>query len=260
MANMFTDIGLHGYPLLKFPSYNSHKRDQTSPEPYADPSRLLACANGLREWYDYIASLPVSEFANFACTDWARFVMSVILGLRLSFPIPNECPGWDHAAARRILDLGTFLQWFSGDNSDSETLTPASSKASSHTDVLSASRVVVGVVRRKYDKRLSTLEIAAAMEPSHPFTSGIDKGLHKCPMLDGSLDQYFHMWDGSFSDPTSFVNPPLTTSTFDTGSVTVDQTGSVSDLQPMIFHDLWATMTMGWSQEGFGDVDYSDII
>ncbi|ROW16402.1 hypothetical protein VPNG_02789 [Cytospora leucostoma] len=180
MASMFTDIILYGYPLLKFPQYTSRKRGQTPSATYADPSRLLSCAYGLKPWYEYIASLPPSEFANFASTDWTRFIVTVILGLRLSFPIPNECPGWDHAAARRILDLGSFLRNFSGDDGGSSETPAPSSNNRSGTDVLSASRVVLGVVQRKYEKRLAAVERAlAAMEPPHPIASESDEGLRK---------------------------------------------------------------------------------
>ncbi|ROW10237.1 hypothetical protein VMCG_01965 [Cytospora schulzeri] len=256
MATMFTDIVLHGYPLLKFPHHDTRKRDQTPPEIIVDPSSLITCTKRLREWYDYIASLPASEFANFAGTDWARLIMTVILGLRLSFPIPNECPGWDHNAARQILDLGSFLHRFSKDEGDTEIMTPASGP---NTDVLSASRIVFGVVKRKYEARLAALEKAAIMEPPHPTPPDAEKGLHKCPMFDGSLDPYLQTWDDYCLNTTSFATPPLSTSALDAGSIAVDGTGSARDVQSTIFHDLWATMTMGWSQQGSGNMDLSNI-
>lgn len=259
MANMFTDIGLYGYPLLKYPKYNAQKQGQMSPETPADPNRLLVCTNRLREWYDYIASLPVSEFANFASTDWARFIVTVILGLRLSFPIPNECPGWDHGAARSILDLGSWLREFSEADDNGETLAPSSSNTNSNADVLSASRIVLGVVTRKYEKRLAALERAAAMEPPHPMPPDAEKGLHRCPMFDGSLDPYIQMWDGSFQDPTAFASLPQMPSASGTGPLIGNQPISATEPQPMMFHDLWATMTMGWSQEGFEDIDFGNI-
>lgn len=185
--------------------------------------------------------------------------MTVILGLRMSFPIPNECLGWDHAAARRVIDLGTFLHRFSEDDGYSGMLTQTSSKKSSSTDVLSAIRVVFVVVRHKYEKRLAALENAVAMEPPHPMPPDAEKGIHKCPMFDGSLDPYLQTWDDTVLNTTTFTAPALTTPILDTGSVVVDSTGSVAGIQPMIFHDLWATMTMGWSQEGSANLDFSDI-
>ncbi|KUI56043.1 hypothetical protein VP1G_03416 [Cytospora mali] len=259
MANMFTGINLCGYPLLELPSYKAQNRGQPSAGTHVDPSRLFFCVENLRKWYDYIASLPESEFANFAHTDWARFIGTVVLGLRMSFPIPNECPGWDHAAARQVLDLGTFLDRFRIDDGDTEKLTPASSKKITNTDVLSASKVVLGVVKRKYEKRLAALRKAAAMEPPHHMPPDTERELRKCPMFDGSIDPYIQSWDVSFLNSGTFASPPPTTSALNTGSFTVTQMGSAPGAQPVIFHDLWATMTMGWSQEGFRNVDFRDI-
>lgn len=62
-------------------------------------------------------------------------------------------------------------------------------------------------------------------------------------MLDGSLEQYFPIWDAGFAPMgTPHGHAP-------------DGSGGTA-AQP-VFHDLWATMTMGWaSGEGmFGDAD-----
>ncbi|KAI3399551.1 hypothetical protein diail_6573 [Diaporthe ilicicola] len=250
IANLFTRIFLHGYSLLKFPYYHPSKQLQTPTEPLIEPSRLLSCANALRTWYDYISSFPDSEFANFSAVDWGNFVGMIVLGLRLSFPLPRECPSWDHAAAREIIGLGPFLERFTDGGNDAATLTPASSKMASSTDVLSASKVVLGVVKRKYEKRLAALERAALVQPPHPMAPDADVELRKCPMLDGSLDPYIAAWDDTFLDPSSLANATLV----DPGLSTVPGPGFVSDAQPAVYHDLWATMTMGWSQDNFGNM------
>lgn len=253
IAKLFTEIFLRGYSLLRFPYYNSQKQGQPSTD--ADPNRLLSCANLLRPWYDYLSSLPASEFANFSAIDWGHFVAAVILGLRLSFPLPKDCPSWDHTAAREIIRLGSFLEKFTDGVSDTASLTPASSKTTSSTDVLSASKVVLGVVKRKYEKRLATLEKAASMQPPHPMPLDVDLGLRKCPMFDGSLDTYIETWDDSFLDPSSLTNATL----MDPGLSAVPGTSSTSNTQPMVYHDLWATMTMGWGQDNFGNMDFSGL-
>lgn len=256
--SMFTKIILNGDRLLGFPYNQTKKRHRPSSEPSADPVRLLACANALRTWYHYIATLPDSVFAHFTGVQWAYFVIAIVLGLRLSFPIPNECPGWDHAAARQILDLGWFLDKFSDASQESESsrLVPASSKKSANTDVLSAGKVVVGVVKRRYDRRLAALDAAAAaMGTPHPMPAEVDKPLHKCPMFDGSLDEYIQSWDDTFLNTTNLATLPFEPSGIGSGMGNAFESPGA---QPL-FHDLWATMTMGWSQEGFGDMDFSGI-
>lgn len=266
MATLVTEIVLYGSPLLQYPYEKAQRRDQSSPTAQADPNRLLSCASLLRTWYDSLLALPASEFAHFPGATWGHIVASIILGLRLSFPIPNGCPGWDHGAARQILDFGTFVAQFSGaaavDGSDGAAdLAPASSsgsrKGSTATDVLSASKVVIGMVRRKYDQRLAALERAEAPQPPpHPMLppGTEDKSMYKCPMLDGSMDQYIQDWDARIFDPTGYVDPTQGAFGWETGSEGATATGA----QPLVFHDLWATMTMGWSQDGSDNMDFGN--
>lgn len=256
IAARFTDIFLQGYALLKFPYYSSQKQTQPSQDSLVDPKRLWSCAKALRTWYDYIFAFPTSEFANFTATDWGHFVAAIILGLRLSFPLPRDCPSWDHAAAREVVDLGSFLERFTHDGSGTANLTPASSKSSSSTDVLSASKVVLAVVKSKYDKRLAALEKSALVHPPHPVPADADAGLRKCPMFDGSLDPFIETWDDTFLDPSSILNASL----IDPVMGAVPGAGSSSDTQqPVVYHDLWATMTMGWSQDSLANMDFRGL-
>jgi hypothetical protein len=251
IANLFTEIFLHGYTLLRFPYYNTPKQAQPSQEALVEPSRLWSCAKALRTWYDYLLSIPTSQFTDFSAIDWGHFVGMIVLGLRLSFALPRECPSWDHAAAREVVSFGSFLEKFTHDDCDTAILTPASSKSNSGTDVLSASKVVLGVVKRKYEKRLAALEKAALMQPPHPVPTDVDAGLRKCPMFDGSLDPFIETWDDTFLDPSSLLNASL----MGPGLTGVPGAGSSSDPQPMIYHDLWATMTMGWSQDNLANME-----
>lgn len=255
IATLFTKIFLQGYTLLKYPYYNSQKQTYPSQDSLVDPSRLWQCAKTLRTWYDYISSLPDSEFANFTAIDWGQFVAMTIVGLRLSFPLPKDCPSWDHAAAREVVGLGSFLERFTHESSDAANLTPASSKSSANADVLSASKVVLGVVEHKYEKRLAALEKASLAQQPHPMPVDVDSVLRKCPMFDGSLDPFIESWEDTFLDPSSLANASF----MDPGLVAVPGASSSSEAQPVVYHDLWATMTMGWSQDNFENMDFSGL-
>lgn len=214
-----------------------------------------------------MAALPASELARFTGVQWGAFVLTIILGLRLSFPMPGgECPGWDHAAARHTLGLGPFLEAFSGAE-EVDAVERAGALASAGArgmDVLSAGKVVVGVVRNKYERRLAALEAAEAQQ-AQQVQLGVDESLQqRCPMLDGSLDTYLQSWDDSFRTTTSLTGQPqpAVACGMDTGSGAWDQTPTATasaGTQPVVFHDLWATMTMGWTRDGFGDVDFGGI-
>lgn len=253
-ATLFAEIVLLGYSLLKFPYSHGNKRPRSLSESYADPSRLLSCVNVLSVWYRHIAALPTSEFAHFTSVGWGAFVVAIIVGLRLSFPMPSECPGWDHAAARRTLDLGPFLEAFS----DAEAAAGGTGRS---TDVLAASKVVVGVVRHKYERRLAALQRSAEAEAAAMSHADADKSLHKCPMFDGSLNEYLQSWDDTFRTTTGLAGQSVVASGVDAGAGSWNGTWSESPgAQPVVFHDLWATMTMGWTRDGIpNDVDFGGI-
>lgn len=187
--------------------------------------------------------------------------MNIILGLKLSFPLPHDCPTWDHAAARKTLDLGSFFDKFfkiGGSETQTEPVPTTPDRKRSSTDVLSASKVVVGVVQSRYKKRLAGLEKAAAAQP-HMMTA-VDEGtlrMRNCPMFDGSMDPYLETWDDTLINTMDFANaalgvPPTIDNGYASGyaSGAADGGSSNPGIQQTGFHDLWATMTMGWGQEG----------
>ncbi|KND88016.1 hypothetical protein TOPH_07283 [Tolypocladium ophioglossoides CBS 100239] len=208
---MFIGFYLDGCSLLKLPRAVPLGNPSLPPT----PSKLYDCTVKLKKFLDHFLALDEAAFLCFTLNDWGRLVLSVILALRLSFPAP-ECPNFDTSWARSHLRLDQFLSRMCQETD----LTSASKKV----DVLSASRVVMGVVKEKYERRLR------ALEASQAAPSGKS---HGCPMLDGSLEQYYPLWDAAFGStamPQPLVGPSETTS------------------QP-VFHDLWATMTMGWANE-----------
>lgn len=202
---------LDGGTLLKLPRPMPSETHKWEPLP-STKAKLSDCVHSLATLYQELMSLDDSEFSCFTLVDWSRPILATIIGIRLSFRIA-ECPDWDSEWARSQLKLDEFLARMSDQKSD---LTPASKKV----DILSASRTVMAVVRDKYLKRL------AAVERNSKAPGGIT-----CPMLDGSMESYFPVWDAAF-DP-----PPV-----------MEAVGEGADGQ-LIFQDLWSTMTMGWAQD-----------
>jgi hypothetical protein len=109
--------------------------------------------------------------------------------------------------------MDEFLTHMSQQKSD---LTPTSKKV----DVLSASRTVMAVVLEKYQARL------VALEKKSTVSAGIT-----CPMLDGSMESYFPVWDAELNPP-SMMEAVLET----------------AEGQP-VYQDLWTSMTMGWAHQ-----------
>lgn len=194
-------------------------------------SDLCASVGSLNILLDHLGSLGKDILIRFSAVDWMRFIFAIILGFRLSLPLP-ECPDFDPSWARSHLRLNEFMDKImclgGGD------LTPATNKV----DILSASRVVLKVVREKYKTAVAKQEAEAALHVNLAASK-----LHRgCPMLDGSMDAYFPDWDPDYGS-----------------ALKVGSHASLSS-EP-IFHDLWATMTMGWAStdessggQGCGDV------
>ncbi|KAM0355766.1 hypothetical protein ACHAPU_000152 [Fusarium lateritium] len=208
-AHLFFDVFLQGGAIFYLTRSNTKQPHFV----HHSPARLVRCVNNLRALLDHLQNLD--NFANFTSVDWLKFILAVILAVRLSFPIP-DVPDWDHAWARSVLRFDEFLN---GMCDGPEELTPASKRV----DVLSASRVVLRVVKAKYERRMAIL--AAPMLSTRVAAQG-------CPMWDRALEPYISAWDADFNTTSTMPTP------------TMDMEGE----QPM-YHDLWATMTMGWAND-----------
>lgn len=193
-------------------------RSRAATEDALPTERIVTSVRLLRCYFDYIVELEDAAFSCFTCVDWAKFVMCTVLGVRLSFSLDTN-PDYDAAWARSQLRLGEFMGDVCGDGD----LAPATKMV----DVLSASKVVMRMVKQKYDRRVAALEVTEQQQ-QRDMTIG-------CPMIDGSLSEYVPVWDADFSVPAAAPHPVG---------------GSQGHGGQPMFQDLWATMTMGWPSEG----------
>ncbi|KAL9942834.1 hypothetical protein ACHAQF_000743 [Verticillium nonalfalfae] len=246
----FTDLYLHAAPIHRFAPPRTGPRTHLLS---AEAPRLRYCLPVLRALLDTLAALPAADFAPLATSDWGKIIQVTILSLRLSFPLA-ACPSWDDAAARAVLDFGGFLDRFVGGDAAAVANAagagagaarggggggapaggaPAGAEAPK-IDVLTASKLVFGIVRVKYRGRLAKLET--------PETT-LARGARGCPMLDGSLDGYFPAWDPDLTAPAPGglwlgESRPWDAGLLDDGGSSVQ--------------DVWSTMTLEWPAEGDG--------
>lgn len=234
----FADLYLHAAPIHRFapprPGPRTHLLSAEAP-------RLRHCLPALRALLDTLAALPAADFAPLATSDWGKIIQVTILSLRLSFPLA-ACPSWDDAAARAVLDFGGFLDRFVGEEAAAAAGGAPARGAPvggapadpPKIDVLTASKLVFGIVRAKYRGRLAKLET--------PETT-LARGARGCPMLDGSLDGYFPAWDPDLTAPAP-------------GALWLGESrpwdaGLLDDGGPSV-QDVWSTMTLEWPAEGDG--------
>ncbi|KAJ4259761.1 hypothetical protein NW762_007692 [Fusarium torreyae] len=212
LADLFFDVFLQGGAIFYLNRLNTKRPRFVHPS----PTRLACCVHNVRALFDHLLNLD--SFIYFTSIDWTRFILSVILAVRLSFPI-TDVPDWDHAWARSQLRFSDFLETMC---EGPETLTPATKRV----DVLSASRVILRVVKAKYDRRVAMI--------TAPMLTTKGLGPQGCPMFDRSMEPYISAWETGFEMSSMMPTPNL-------------------DGQQPVYHDLWATMTMGWANDGSMD-------
>ncbi|KAK0749241.1 hypothetical protein B0T18DRAFT_323294 [Schizothecium vesticola] len=187
IALFSTRIFIGGAPLLKISSAPPSSRAATTTTTTLRPShaRLLALVPSLHALFDLFLALPASELNALGGIDWGNLILAVVLGYRLSFPLP-DCPEWDDGAARAtVVRFGEYLERLAGMGGEGQ----AGPQGQRSMDVLSASKVVLGVLEEKFRRKVARLEPRKGRK-------GMATG---CPMLDGSMEAYFPVWDETFA-------------------------------------------------------------
>lgn len=165
-------------------------------------------------------SVDSCEFGHFTLAEWSSLILATILGMRLSFQVA-DCPEFDMPWARSQLKLDEFLAHMSHHGQPNP---PGSNSSSGKADVLSASSMIMSLVRDKYHARLQALETTSSPCPQHVV---------RCPMLDGSMDAYLPLWNASLLALDGRLD-------FTPASGPDAQSSSLSD-------HLWTTMTTEWA-------------
>lgn len=197
---------------------------------------VVAAVNTTKQLLDYVATFDQSTFASLTTHDWCRIILTIIISMRVSFPMADY-PQFDYVQARVRLQLSDFLGRVCDDAMD---IPPAPSSAK--VDIQSATRVVLRIVKRKYDERVAEEE-AKRLEGMEP---AFDDVRISCPVLDGSVDQVLPAWD-AWTTPMPMDMPEYVG---ESGLMTPQ---SRSTGQEPVFHDIWATMTMGWARDNSTD-------
>ncbi|KAK3901506.1 hypothetical protein C8A05DRAFT_34807 [Staphylotrichum tortipilum] len=298
IAVLFTRVFLSGAPLLKLPSVKLSPPDGASSFS-ADPARLKSVIPALHALYEYFLSLEPGEVNSFIGIEWGALILSVILGFRMSFPLAL-CPEWDDKAAREAVRFGEYVDRLckmggdaappfaegKPDTSGNNNATPQSQSM----DVLTASKIVLEMVKKKFTKRVARLEgqqqqqhdllqhqqliqqqqqIQPLLTQHHPMipipiptaapATSHDATLSGCPIMDGSLEPYYPYWDETF---TSHHLAPGGGSggVYPAAGAGAGAARAGLQQQPGLEEgggapdDLWTAMTMGWAVEGMAGV------
>jgi hypothetical protein len=193
------------------------------------PHELIPCVAATRAFLDAAHRLlPAAALAPMDSNTAGRVISAIIIAIRLSLPLP-ECPGWDDAWARSQLRIDEWLEHFPRLHDGDLTTTTAKTKR----DSASAMRAVMQVVRETYKRKLAAAERLLQQQSRDMQQLLSDQVMVTCPMLDGSMQQHFPDWAADLAPGD--IN------------VSMDATGPAPRVP--VYHDLWATMTMGWAAQ-----------
>ncbi|KAI1760292.1 hypothetical protein GGR53DRAFT_523202 [Hypoxylon sp. FL1150] len=285
MASLNTDAYVLAAPLMQA----SRPRLEDSADPLVDAARFQAATYTVRAVFDYVTSLSPEQLGAFCGPDMTRLIVLVILAYRLSFPMPacpsydyvagrKVLEFGTHLAKLSALDssdddgkggsVGVGAGAGAGASGGvgvgkevGDGKTPGRNVGGTKkVDVVTAMRVVLGSVKSRFDKKSAELEAAAAEEGG--------RRARMCPMFDGSLDQYLPLWEGqqgesSFVGSSSYATSshsgsssvPVAADSVLSAAATLNVDGALNLLPAEdasakpVFHDLWATMTMGWADD-----------
>ncbi|RYC65215.1 hypothetical protein CHU98_g987 [Xylaria longipes] len=236
--------------------------------------RLLYAAHKARAIFSHVTSLAPQEFGGLSGADYGRFIVAVIIAYRLSFPMLGICRGYDVAQARRTLDLGEMLRRLVGSPNDEVREEGGASVARKprKSDAVSALRVVLQSVKLKFEEKSAAFEAMSAAATGEELGARDFRSM--CPMLNGSLDQYIPLWSGqqsgesyapSQTSSSGMMTDALSSSIgVDSAATFVGPMGQMGlgmgpfEDKTLMYHDLWATMTMGWAGD-MGEINMEDI-
>ncbi|KAH7348525.1 hypothetical protein BKA65DRAFT_398517, partial [Rhexocercosporidium sp. MPI-PUGE-AT-0058] len=154
-------------------------------------------------------------------------VHSVVVMSRLTFAMASKL-SWNAETTRSQVPLVMYLDCLCYRFQVLSSVPVRSEEGSKHPDVYHVFQMILGSVKKSYEKRISKLV------PEPPIGNNYATG--HCPMMDYSLNVYF--------DPLVSMDA----SSFDlsgSGTPSIESTASSVHL----YHDLWATMTGSWAEE-----------
>ncbi|EHK26857.1 uncharacterized protein TRIVIDRAFT_187845 [Trichoderma virens Gv29-8] len=203
---MFLDIFLDTGSLLALPVAKTSLSAKVVRFP-PPVSKIQSGVKKIRAYLDYISELDDNSILSFTINDWTRLITALTLAFRLSFPL-SQCPELNWEWANSEIQLDQFL---------SKVSREADATIASN-GVLSANRAVLGVLKSKYNRRLSSL----SEQPVYPTSRTFG-----CPMMSGGTIIAESQWNAGFDH----ASEPSTDS-------------DVPEIIPM-FPDVWATMAAG---------------
>ena len=236
LAERFLTINIFSHDLAFFRPIPDQR------ERHLNPVTLSRCLEACKKFFEGLLSIPAAQYYPFTNVEWSNIIQSIIILSRLSFPLPR-CPGWDVVAAREHAPLGMFLDCLAYRMQALSSVPPTEPNPKA-PDGPFIFRMVLESIKKSYEQRVALVtptlssiadqSLNAAAGFQTPVTSPMDK-LH-CPMNDRELLAFFELVSQGSNEV--FGIP---------GGADVEVPSAARSIP--VYHDLWATMTMNWSDD-----------
>jgi hypothetical protein len=236
LAERFLTINIYSHDLAFFRPIPEQR------ERHLNPVTLSRCLEACKKFFESLLSIAAAQYHAFTNVEWSNIIQSIIILSRLSFPLPR-CPGWDVVAAREHAPLGMFLDCLCYRMQALSSVPPTelNPKAPDGPFIF---RMVLESIKKSYEQRIALVtpglssiadqSMSAAAGSQTPVASPMDK-LH-CPMNDRELLTYLEPLPQDLNEV--FGIP---------GDANVEVLSAPKSIP--VYHDLWATMTMNWSDD-----------
>jgi hypothetical protein len=201
-----------------------------------NPDTLSKCLEANKKFIECLLSIHASHYRSLTNVQWCYLVHAIIILSRLSFPI-ERCPGWDALIAREYAPLGMFLDCLCyrmqglSINSPVETIPKIPDGPFIFGKVLES-------IKKSYEQRITASDarlsnLRQGVGPTTQFNTPVATPVERlyCPMGDRDLLMYFEPLQPDPSDVSRGASG-----------------GQTSQTSPL-YHDIWATMTMSWSDD-----------
>jgi hypothetical protein len=241
LADRFTNITIYSHELgfLRRP-YRDHLKSADNSSS-ANQSHLFSCLDACKRFFEYLISIPESNYPNFTTVQWAGVVQAILVLSRLTFLMASNLrwtPDTTRANIPLVMYLDALCYRF---QTVSSPHTPPGSERPQVPDVFFVFKLILGSVKKSYERR-----VASIAPKSFVVEMGKAVGAARghCPMLDSSLAVYFdsdlEMEDSTYGGSWDF-----------SGGATLANTPASSNnaTKPPVYFDLWATMTGTWAEE-----------
>jgi hypothetical protein len=203
----------------------------------ADQSHLSSCLEACKRYFEYLISIPESNYLNFNIVQWSCIVQAILVLSRLTFLMAANL-GWDPNTTRANVPLVMYLDCLCYRFQTLSSAVLDGSDPPKNPNVLYIFKMVLGSVKKSYERRVSNIKPGFFIV-DHGTAIGVAKG--HCPMLDPTLSVYFNnplpedsMYGGSFDLDANATCP-------------YSEASNVANMP--LYHDLWATMTCSWAEE-----------